>query len=81
MASICLKKFRGGVDAQRKIKEKRMEEAAAAEAAAVASSKARRVGEEEGPENVQFSTITAQAAKQFSNKVAGVWTAEKRLDW
>lgn len=49
MASICLKKFRGGVDAQRKIKEKRMEEeaAAAAEAAAVASSKARRVGEGE----------------------------------
>lgn len=26
MASICLKKFRGGVDAQRKIKEKRMQE-------------------------------------------------------
>lgn len=49
MASICLKKFRGGVDAQRKIKEKRMEEEAdeAAEAAAVASSKARRVGEGE----------------------------------
>lgn len=49
MASICLKKFRGGVDAQRKIKEKRMEEeaATAAEAAAVASSK-ERGREEEG---------------------------------
>lgn len=30
--------------------------------------------------NFQFSTITAQAAKQFSNKVAGVWAAAKRLD-
>lgn len=41
MASICLKKFRHGVDAQWKIKEKRMQEEEEEEAAKRATEKER----------------------------------------
>lgn len=70
MASICLKKFRGGVDAQRKIKEKRMEEeAAAAEAAAVASSKERGRGRGRGGQKMfNFPQLPRRQLSNFSTK-------------
>lgn len=71
MASICLKKFRGGVDAQRKIKEKRMEEeaAAAAEAAAVASSKTSREGERKvGQKMFNFPQLPRRQLSNFPTK-------------
>lgn len=66
MASICLKKFRGGVDAQRKIKEKRMEEAAA-EAAAVASSKERGRGRG-GQKMFNFPQLPRRQLSNFPTK-------------
>lgn len=69
MASICLKKFRGGVDAQRKIKEKRMEEEAdeAAEAAAVASSKERGRGRR-GQKMFNFPQLPRRQLSNFPTK-------------
>lgn len=71
MASICLKKFRGGVDAQRKIKEKRMEEAAAtaAEAAAVASSKESGRGRGRGGQKMfNFPQLPRRQLSNFPTK-------------
>lgn len=70
MASICLKKFRGGVDAQRKIKEKRMEEeeeaAAEAEAAAAKSGTTERVIGGGGGEHIMFN-FPQLPRRQLSN--------------